>query len=80
MTDAEIARAREILSREPFPETWAATLERGREIVAELGDLPSSIYYQMLMRSQSAADPIGDLDRVRPPNAPPYSSSEPERV
>jgi hypothetical protein len=79
MTDAEIDRARAIADREPVPETWPEELERAREIVRELGDLPSSIYYEMLMRSSSApdpTDPIADLDAVRGPNAPPYPPSE----
>jgi hypothetical protein len=71
MTDLE--RALLISEREPHPKTWAEELERAREIVREVGDLPEPIAYEMLMRSDGTSpDPLAELMAVRPPNAPDY--------
>jgi len=65
-------RARQIEGREPAPVTWAEELERGREIVAAVGDLPSDIAYEMIMRApEGVVDALGDVRALRPVGAPP---------
>jgi hypothetical protein len=79
MTEAEIARARAIMERDPFPATWAAQLERAREIVRELGDLPEPVAFDMVMRGSEQPGEVNllaDIIALRPADAPPWPRTE----
>lgn len=74
MTEAELARAHAINNREPHAMSWAEELERAREIVRAVGDLPGAIAYEMLMRAQGESpDPLAELMALRPAGAPDYA-------
>lgn len=74
MSDLEKARA--ISERKPYPASWEEELERAREIVREVGDLPADIAYEMLMRSPGNADGLEQIRALRPAGAPAYPASD----
>jgi hypothetical protein len=76
ITDADLDRARAIADREPYPASWAEELERAREVIAAVGDLPEPIAYQMVMRAPAGVDALAAIDALRGPGAPDYPQTD----
>lgn len=68
MTKEQENRARELW--EAAPSGWEDTLHVARQIVAECGDIPETVAYEMRMRKSD--EQIAALVAIRPPNAKPY--------
>jgi hypothetical protein len=78
LTDDAIDTAQEIAEREPRPTTWPEHLERAREIVRTVGDLPEVTMFEMIMRAPAdAGDVLAQLEALRPDGAVDRPAREP---
>lgn len=80
LTKADHAKARAIFDREPWPIPWEEEVERAREVVRAVGDLPSGIAYDMIMHAPPETNTTSIIDEPRGPDAPPYPPTSDPRV
>jgi hypothetical protein len=70
LTDNDIDTAQEIAERAPLPAAWPEHLERAREVIRAVGDLPEVTMFDMVMRAPpDVEDALEQLEALRPAGA-----------